>query len=85
MDLRKLIRMQQQRQADKRKIEAKKSRWSFSHQIGFSMRRRERKMGQGNIGGANDWNFSKIDERQEFRNIGSTIYAKKDKFEEVHI
>lgn len=42
-------------------------------------------MGQGNIWGANDWNISRIDEKQEFTNIESTIYAKKDEFEEIHI
>lgn len=42
-------------------------------------------MGQGNIWGANDWKISRIDEKQEFTNIESTIYAKKDEFEEIHI
>ena len=84
MDLKKFIRMQQKRHADKN-IKSQRMRQPYSHQTGFCMRRRERKWGQGNIWGANGWKISRIDERQEFTNIGSTIYAKKDKYKEIHI
>ena len=85
MNLKKLIRMQQQRQVDK-KSWGKKKRGDLSViKLASPWGEEKEKMGQGNIWGANDWKISRIDERQEFTNTGSTIYAKKDKFEEIHI
>ena len=77
--------MQQQRQVDK-KSWGKKKRGDLSViKLASPWGEEKEKMGQGNIWGANDWKTSRIDERQEFTNTGSTIYAKKDKFEEIHI
>lgn len=85
MDLKKFIRMQQHRQADKKRLRQKKRGGLSVIKLASPWGERERKMGQGNIWGANDWKISRIDERQEFTNTESMAYAKKDEFEEIHI